>query len=175
MKKLSMFLMFSFFAFVGAQSAFAAATTQQNSGTDCNYTDKNGNKGYNCDRLGGDYTDGAGTGTNGSANNTGSKSTSSTSKNISSSSSSSSSKSSTTSSNTKTTSKSMYKMLKYGMSGQEVTDMQNALIAKKHLKGTASNKFDTATLTALKAFQKAMKLKVDGIAGDVTLAALYKK
>ncbi|MCC6323672.1 peptidoglycan-binding protein [Candidatus Nomurabacteria bacterium] len=171
MKKLSMFLMFSLFLFVGVHYANAAAYTTDF--TNCVKTSTNpctnpGMEQLNKEVLGNNNSGGM-------SNNTGSKSTSSTSKNTSSSSSSSSSKSSTTSSNTKTTSKSMYKMLKYGMSGQEVTDMQNALIAKKHLKGTASNKFDSATLTALKAFQKAMKLKVDGIAGDVTLAALFKK
>ena len=62
-----------------------------------------------------------------------------------------------------------------GMRGDAVRDMQTALIRLGYLGGTADGVFGTNTENAVKKFQKANRLKVDGLAGTGTLEVLYKK
>ncbi len=205
MKKVSMFLMVIAVAVFGANYANAAATQQTNSNVNCSYIDQNGNKGYNCDRLGGDYTDGGGSGGS-TANNTGTKSSTTTSKTNTSANTKTNTttgtntKTNTTTKNTSTnntttkkadtktetktgtktgagsstSTKTTFKVIKYGMSSKEVTDVQNALTTKKHFKAKVDGKFGVDTLNAVKAFQKANKLKVDGIVGESTFDLLMK-
>ncbi|MBR5230688.1 MAG: peptidoglycan-binding protein [Clostridia bacterium] len=52
--------------------------------------------------------------------------------------------------------------------GYQVTELQEALIKLGYLKGKATGAYDQATFKAVKAFQKAMKLTADGIAGAKT-------
>lgn len=68
-----------------------------------------------------------------------------------------------------------YAKLRYGASGDGVTNMQTALKAQGYYTGDVDGKFGQGTLTAVQAFQTAKGLKVDGIAGDATLTALYGK
>ncbi len=63
-------------------------------------------------------------------------------------------------------------LLKYGSRGDAVTALQNKLIALGYLTGTADGKFGSDTVDAVKAFQRAQGLTVDGIAGTSTLAAI---
>jgi len=60
-----------------------------------------------------------------------------------------------------------------GASGNNVTQMQNRLIALGYLEGSASGKFCDITEAAVIAFQKRSSLYSDGIAGPSTLDALY--
>ena len=65
--------------------------------------------------------------------------------------------------------------LKYGSTGGEVKDLQNALIDAGYgdIVGKADGIFGAKTQNAVKAYQKANGLAVDGIAGKNTLGALY--
>ncbi len=63
--------------------------------------------------------------------------------------------------------------LRYGMKGEEVRRMQQALIKQGYLKGTADGVFGTKTEVAVRKFQKKHHLVVDGVAGPKTLALLY--
>lgn len=65
--------------------------------------------------------------------------------------------------------------LKYGSSGEEVTKLQNALISAGYDVGStgADGVYGTNTQAAVKAYQKANGLSVDGIAGENTLNSLY--
>ena len=65
-------------------------------------------------------------------------------------------------------------ILKKGMNGSNVKELQRLLISKGYSCGTkgADGKFGNDTLTAVKAFQRANGLKVDGIVGSDTWAAL---
>jgi uncharacterized protein YgiM (DUF1202 family) len=64
--------------------------------------------------------------------------------------------------------------LKYGMTGSDVTKLQNALISLNYLTGSVTlGTYDTATTTAVRKFQQANSLTVDGIAGPATLSKLY--
>jgi peptidoglycan hydrolase-like protein with peptidoglycan-binding domain len=63
--------------------------------------------------------------------------------------------------------------LVYGSSGSAVKTMQIALTSLGYSTGGTDGKFGNATLQAVKAFQKANKLKVDGKAGTSTLNKLY--
>ena len=54
-----------------------------------------------------------------------------------------------------------------------VTRLQKALRAKGYTSVSVTGYFDAATYTAVVAFQKANGLKVDGVAGSATQAALY--
>ncbi|MGN0755171.1 MAG: peptidoglycan-binding protein [Aristaeellaceae bacterium] len=63
--------------------------------------------------------------------------------------------------------------LRYGDSGEDVKLIQNRLIALNYLSGTASGVFDSTTLTAVRAFQKAHALTVDGVAGTNTYKKLF--
>ena len=65
--------------------------------------------------------------------------------------------------------------LKYGSSGSDVEKLQNALIDKGYDVGStgADGVFGKNTQAAVKAYQKANGLAVDGIAGSNTLGSLY--
>ncbi len=63
--------------------------------------------------------------------------------------------------------------LRYGMRGEEVKRMQQALIKLEYLSGTADGIFGVNTENAVRKFQKDNHLKVDGVAGPKTLALLY--
>ena len=65
------------------------------------------------------------------------------------------------------------RVLKKGMSGEQIKKMQNALKSRNYFIGEATGDFGSATEKALKDFQKAAKLAADGIAGESTLAMLY--
>lgn len=61
------------------------------------------------------------------------------------------------------------------MKGEDVRALQNALKAKGFSPGTADGVFGPRTNKALRAFQAAAKLQVDGLAGPKTFAALGLK
>ncbi len=63
-------------------------------------------------------------------------------------------------------------ILKQGSTGTTVTELQQTLIDKGYLLGKADGKFGLLTTNAVKAFQKANKLKVDGVVGAGTLLVL---
>ncbi len=65
--------------------------------------------------------------------------------------------------------------LSLGMKGDEVKTLQQALIDQNYLTGKADGIFGTATEEAVKAFQKANRLTVDGAAGKKTQGKLYEK
>ena len=60
-----------------------------------------------------------------------------------------------------------------GCSGNEVKKLQQALINLGFLNGTADGKFGNKTEEAVRRFQKANKLDVDGLAGKMTQEILY--
>lgn len=61
-----------------------------------------------------------------------------------------------------------------GDSGYQVEELQAALIDLGYLSGAISGVYDTATVTAVKALQKASGLTADGIAGSKTLKQVEK-
>ena len=63
--------------------------------------------------------------------------------------------------------------LRYGMTGEEVMRLQNALIEQGYLKGSADGVFGVKTENAVRAFQQKNKLQADGLAGTKTQNALY--
>ena len=66
-----------------------------------------------------------------------------------------------------------YVTLKLGDTSTEVKDMQTALAKLDYLKASADGKFGARTFEAVKNFQKRSGLKADGMAGDLTLTALF--
>lgn len=66
-----------------------------------------------------------------------------------------------------------YTVLKYRDKGQAVSTMQQALKNQGYYGGDVDGVFKGATLAAVKAFQKANGLVVDGCAGNNTLSKLY--
>ncbi len=66
----------------------------------------------------------------------------------------------------------LYRTLRYGDSGEDVAYMQRRLIELGYLNSTADGQFGTGTLAAVKAFQKANGLTVDGVAGTKTYGVL---
>ena len=62
--------------------------------------------------------------------------------------------------------------LKIGSKGSEVRSLQKKLIELGYLSGNADGIFGTKTAEAVKAFQRASKLTVDGVAGAKTLSSL---
>lgn len=64
-------------------------------------------------------------------------------------------------------------LLKSGSRGSEVRTMQQALKDKGYLSGRVDGIYGKNTLSAVKAFQRAVGLKVDGIAGSRTFYKLY--
>ena len=63
--------------------------------------------------------------------------------------------------------------LRYGTTGEDVKLLQNRLIELGYLKTMADGNFGAGTLNALKAFQKANGLSVDGAAGSQTYKKLF--
>ena len=63
--------------------------------------------------------------------------------------------------------------MQLGDSGKDVTRMQERLIELGYLEGKASGRFDSSTEQAVYAFQKRNVAYSDGIAGPLTLKALY--
>jgi len=61
---------------------------------------------------------------------------------------------------------------KYGSSGQEVISIQTKLSSLGYYKGAIDGKYGPLTYSAVRKFQAARGLVVDGIAGPKTLAAL---
>lgn len=66
-----------------------------------------------------------------------------------------------------------YVTLRKGDQGTDVVSMQQALAELGYLNGAQDGNFGTGTQTAVKNFQKDHGLDVDGIAGKLTLEALY--
>ena len=65
-----------------------------------------------------------------------------------------------------------YATLRPGATGQNVRDMQAALVSLGYSPST-DGVYDSETWAAVLAFQKAQGLTADGLAGDATLTALY--
>jgi peptidoglycan hydrolase-like protein with peptidoglycan-binding domain len=63
--------------------------------------------------------------------------------------------------------------LKQGSKGANVKDLQIVLSMKGFLTGRVDGVFGSATKSAVMRFQRSVKLKTDGIAGNYTLSALY--
>ena len=80
---------------------------------------------------------------------------------------------STTSSSSSATATPATTTLKKGSTGSDVRTMQQRLKELGYLTGSADGDFGTATEEAVKAFQKANGLTVDGKAGTKTLQKLY--
>lgn len=68
-----------------------------------------------------------------------------------------------------------YTTLRKGSQGREVVTLQQALAELGFLNGATDGNFGTGTETAVKNFQSANGLEADGIAGKMTLEALYAK
>lgn len=70
-----------------------------------------------------------------------------------------------------------YVELRKGSKGEQVKRMQAMLIARGYYCGSSGvdGTFGAATLSAVAAFQQEHGLKVDGIAGNKTLRALYTR
>ena len=66
-----------------------------------------------------------------------------------------------------------YKTLRKGDQGRDVETLQRALAQLGYLSGAQDGNFGTGTETAVKNFQEANGLSADGIAGKMTLEALY--
>lgn len=64
-------------------------------------------------------------------------------------------------------------LLRKGMTGEAVVQLQQRLIALGFLKGTADGNYGIKTAEAVYRFQRANKLPRDGVAGPATLRALY--
>lgn len=68
-----------------------------------------------------------------------------------------------------------YEKVVFGDSGNQVKKLQNALIELGYMpKGSADGSYGYQTYNAVKAFQKANGLSVDGVAGPTTLTNLYE-
>lgn len=65
--------------------------------------------------------------------------------------------------------------LHYGSRGEEVRSLQQSLIALGYLKGSADGIFGYQTEKAVKSYQRAKGLTVDGLAGKATRARLQKE
>ena len=67
------------------------------------------------------------------------------------------------------------KLLKEGMRGEAVREVQEVLIELEYLEGKPSGVFDKKTTDAVRRFQRDRELEVDGICGPLTRAELKKK
>ena len=67
----------------------------------------------------------------------------------------------------------LYRTLRYGHTGADVALMQSRLIELGYLAGPSDGEFGSGTLAAVKAFQKANRLTVDGVAGTKTYGVLF--
>ncbi|XER12873.1 hypothetical protein SATMO3_31150 [Sporomusa aerivorans] len=65
-------------------------------------------------------------------------------------------------------------IVRYGMKGDDVREVQERLIKLGFLQGKADGIFGKATYAAIKSFQVAAKLNADGIVGVKTMEALKK-
>lgn len=65
--------------------------------------------------------------------------------------------------------------MKPGSSGDGVGQLQGLLKGAGYYKGAISARYDTATMEAIRAFQKAERLNIDGRAGEKTLLMLYRR
>ena len=63
-------------------------------------------------------------------------------------------------------------VIKYGMHGEGVTDLQNKLIARGFMSGEADGICGSNTVEAIKRFQASEGLTADGVAGVLTLSRL---
>ena len=63
-------------------------------------------------------------------------------------------------------------VVKPGMHGEGVVDVQKKLIAQGYLKGSADGECGSATVAAIKKFQASVGLPADGVCGLMTYAAL---
>ncbi len=63
--------------------------------------------------------------------------------------------------------------LKKGSKGANVKDLQTVLTMKGFYSSKIDGSFGSGTLTAVKNFQRSVKLEADGVAGNYTLSALY--
>lgn len=68
-----------------------------------------------------------------------------------------------------------YTTLRKGDEGPDVVTLQQALAELGYLTGAADGNFGTGTQTAVKKFQEDNNLDADGIAGKMTLEALFAK
>ena len=68
---------------------------------------------------------------------------------------------------------SAYSTLRMGMTGSEVRQMQERLIALGYLEGKADGVYGSSTANAVIAFQRTNGLAKDGVAGPKTLQAIY--
>lgn len=68
-----------------------------------------------------------------------------------------------------------YKTLEYGSRGTEVMKLQKALLSLGFDPNGTDGKFGSGTRSAVKAYQKARGLVVDGKAGNLTLTMLYNE
>ena len=66
-----------------------------------------------------------------------------------------------------------YSTLRLGSTGNAVKNLTTELINQGYMSGSATDKYTTAVEDAVKKFQEAKKLTVDGIAGAATQHALY--
>ncbi|SFM19970.1 C40 family peptidase [Salibacterium qingdaonense] len=67
-------------------------------------------------------------------------------------------------------------MLSYGMENEDVQELQERLKDRGHYTyETVSGRYDTSTVEAVKSFQRAHQLTVDGIAGPETFGALLQR
>ena len=67
-----------------------------------------------------------------------------------------------------------YNTIPYGEESQDVRDMQSKLKSKGYYKGKVDGKFGPETRRAVRKFQEAIGITVDGKPGDRTLTALYE-
>jgi peptidoglycan hydrolase-like protein with peptidoglycan-binding domain len=65
--------------------------------------------------------------------------------------------------------------LSHGMQGDEVRELQQALISLGYLKGTADGIYGNKTENAVRKFQRKNKLSVDGLAGIKTKELIFSK
>ena len=65
--------------------------------------------------------------------------------------------------------------LRHGMRGEEVAQIQQALITLGYLKGTADGVFGNNTENAVRKFQRKNKLTADGLVGTKTKELLLAK
>ena len=66
-----------------------------------------------------------------------------------------------------------YNTLKLGATGESVRNLVTALKAQGYYSGEITNRYTSAVQSAIRAFQRAKGLSVDGIAGEATQHALY--
>jgi peptidoglycan hydrolase-like protein with peptidoglycan-binding domain len=65
--------------------------------------------------------------------------------------------------------------LQFGMRHDDVKELQKMLIAGKFMKGEPTGYFGSATLGAVKAYQKSHKLPCTGLVGPMTRDILNRK